>query len=116
MLFVLVPVVGCHVKRAVFTAVLLVMLAPEGPLGSVQCSELAEMPTVFVTETVSVSVVPNKMFVSLMGLTTSGPSAWPAERMGMAADRTLSSRIARKQFQRDPHQKCDRRKLTTGGQ
>ena len=68
-------VVGFQVNTAAFGAVLLlVMVAPEGPLGSVQRSVLFE--TLFVTDAVSVNVVPNEIFVSLIGLMTSGPATW----------------------------------------
>jgi len=68
-------VVGFQVNTAAFAAVLLlVMLAPDGPLGRVQRSELFE--TLFVTDAVSVKVLPNKMFVSPIGLITSGPATW----------------------------------------
>ena len=68
-------VVGFQVNTAAFGAVLLLMMvAPDGPLGSVQRSELFE--TLFVTDAVSVNVVPNEIFVSLIGLMTSGPATW----------------------------------------
>src|SRR5436305_30881 len=67
--------VGFQEKTAAFGAVLLlVMVATDGPLGSVHRSELLE--TLFVTDAVSVNVVPNEIFVSLIGLSTSGPVTW----------------------------------------
>src|SRR6266567_276236 len=95
MIVFVVGAVGCQVNRAALGAVLLlVMLAPAGPPGSVQLSELAEKPTMFVTEAVIVKVVPGEMFVSPIGLITSGPTTWPytAEQQIKTVPRTKSVR------------------------
>ena len=68
---------GCQAKTAaVGEMLLLVIVAPEGPLGRLQRSWLKDTPEL-VTEAVIVNEVPNIMFVSGIELIPNGPKAWP---------------------------------------
>ena len=69
--------VGVQVKTAVVGEAPFVILAPAGGFARLQMSELAVMPAVLVTEAMIVTVVPGMMLVSLIGLSTRGPTAWP---------------------------------------
>src|ERR1044071_6436638 len=87
---------GRHVNRAV-VAELLVIVASDGPAGRVQLNELSPIPRVLVTETVIESILPRRIFVSLIGLIDKGSKAWAWTR----AEQSISpptSEIVRTDF------------------